>query len=406
MTEAEVLSASQARLTAWAEFLGLRAVGKRGTFWARKSARHPITKRDYTLKHSTRTSDLRTAILRAQPVVQKFLAGVQTTLTPMVSTRPVDHATVGEVLTSYLGWEHGRELTRRRNAATLRRILREVHGQVAPVDGLSVEAVDGRLARVWLLAQEEAAAREFLPRDKEAFERRKRSRNQALANAQSVFSRRALQRYRDLGLSVPDGVRGFASELGLECRPPPPPEDFTAEELAALRARLPTLRESNPSAYAAVMLTLQAGLRNIENLNARWRWVGSLGDQTFIDLSTQGGFEPKGRDGWVQIDPALLPLLPCRQYPPGPEEHLVPAESEHERRSVCYRAVNDFLRECGVRKLNGKLAYRARGHAITQIYIGHGPAAAKEFARHSTQRTTDRYYLGVKVPYAPRPVMG
>lgn len=405
MTESEVLSAPQSRLVAWADFLGLRQIGQRGTYWARKSARHPITKKDFILKHSTRTTDLRTAILRAQPVVQKFLANVQTTLTPMVSTSPKSHATVGQCVDLYRAWDHGQELTRHRNKATLLRILREVHPGVKDVREMSVEVVDGKLARLWLLKQEELAAKEFLPANKDSFERRKRSANQSLANAQSIFSRRSLQRLRDLGLTVPDSVRGFAAELGLEARPAPPPEDFSAEELAAIRQGLPELKEVNPPAYAALMLVLQAGLRNIETMQARWSWISSMGDQTFIDLSTQGSFEPKGRDGWVQIDAALLPLLPCRHYPPGPDEHLVPADSENKRREACYYAVNAFLTDCGVRKINGKIGYRARGHAITQIYIDHGAGAAKEFARHSTQRTTDRYYMGVKVPYTPRPII-
>ncbi len=405
MTESEVLGASQARLNSWAEFLGLRQVGKRGTWWVRKSARHAVTKQDFVLKHSTRTPDLRTAILRAQPEVQKFLAGIQTHLAPLVSSSKGPQTTVGEVLDNYLAWEHGQTLTRTRNAYTLERILREAHPQAADVRALSIEAVDDKLARSWLRQQEEAAGKEFLPHDREGFERRKRSRNQALANAQSIFSRRALQRYRDMGLVVSEGAKAFAQELGLEARPAPPPEDFTAEELAAIRGGLPKLKESDPAAYAAVMLTLYAGLRNIENLSARWAWVGTLGEQTMLDLSTQGGFEPKGRDGWVQIDPVLLVNLPCLHYPPAPDDHLVPAATEYERRLACYRGVNTFLAGCGVRKINGKLAYRARGHAITQIFLDHGPAAAKEFARHSTQRTTERYYIGVKAPYAPRAVL-
>lgn len=406
MTESEVLAASQQRLIAWADFLGLRPVGKRGTYWVRKSARHPITKRDYVIKHSTKTADLRTAILRAQPVVQKFLAGVQTRLVPMVSTRGDDYATVGECLKAYVAWEHGGARTRRQNANSLRAFLEGIHPEVEDVDGMSVEAVDDRLARMWLDLRQSEAAKIHLPHDRDGFERRKRGLNQKLANAQSVFSRRSLQRLRDLGLRVPPTVTGFVSELGLEARPAPPPEDFTQDELAAIRAGLPALKERSPAVYAALMLQLHAGLRNGEIVQARWSWFGALGDSVFIDLSTQGSFEPKGRDGWVEISADLVPLLPCRDYPPAPDDYVIMADTDNERRDTCYRAVNDYLRSCGIEKKNGKIAYRARGHAITQIYLAHGAGAAKEFARHSTQRTTDRYYKGAKVPYTPLAVHG
>lgn len=399
MTESEILGASQTRLIAWADFLCLRPVGKKGTYWIRKQARHPITKRDFTLKQSMRTSDLRTAILRAHPVVQKFLSAVQTHLAPMISSLPSTYSSVGSVLKVYLEWEHGQKMTRTRNAAALRRIIREAHS--SEPDAMCVEIADARLARVWLHQQQQIAAKEFLPHDRDGFERRKRSRNQCLANAQSIFSRRALQHYRDMSLAVPDCVRAFAGELGLEARPAPPPEEFTQQEIATIRAKMPALRDEDPIAYAALMLMLHAGLRTGEAIAARWGWISNIGEHMCIDVSTCGAFEPKGRDGWVGIDPALLAALPCLNYPPAPGDPLLPGKTEYERREGAHRHLNQHLAKWGIKRVNGKLGYRARGHAITQVYLADGPRAAKEFGRHTVQATTDRYYMGAKVPYAP-----
>jgi integrase len=400
MTETEVLGASQQRLIQWADFLGLRPVGKRQTYWVRKSARHPLSKRDFTLKASMRTPDLRTAIMRAQPVVQRFLAGVQTTLTPMVSTAPAEAMNLGRFFDLYLAWQNGKDATRARNVTQLKRIVQAMHPSVDPC-AVAVDMIDSRLARQWLERERAAAAKEFLPKRRDDFERRKRGRNQILADAQSVFSRRAIQYYQDNGLIVPDGARAFAAELGLEARPAPPPEIFDEAELEQIRKGLPELKRTDPATHAALLLTLYAGLRNCEVLEARWSWIGKVCEHTFIDLSTQGTFEPKGRDGWVEIDAGLPELLRAPGAAPKPGDHIVQGATDYERWRTCYRKTNEWLKSCGVRKVNGKLTYRARGHAITQIYLAHGPAAAKEFARHSTQSTTDRYYMGAKVPYAP-----
>jgi ribosomal protein S7 len=406
MTESEVLGASQQRLVQWADFLGLRPSGKRGTYWIRKSARHPITKRDFTLKESMRTTDLRTAIVRAQPVVQRFLAGIQTTLAPMVSTNPgKDGQKLGEVFDKYEAWEHGKERTRHRNVASLTQIVKDMN-PTADVRALSIDVIDSKLARQWLEEQKRAAALQFLPKQKEEFERRKRSRNQILANAQSVFSRRAVQYLQDSGLRIPDTARAFATELGLDARPAPPPQVFSPKEIEAIHAGLPKLKEQEPATYAAIMLMLHAGLRNCEILEARWGWIGTVDGRTFIDLSTNGTFEPKGRDGWVEIDPNLPKLIRSSETAPKASAFIVEGLSEHDRWQTCYRRINAYIATCGVERINGKLAYRARGHAITQIYLAHGAGAAKEFARHSTQRTTDRYYMGAKMPYTPLQVAG
>jgi site-specific recombinase XerD len=64
------------------------------------------------------------------------------------------------------------------------------------------------------------------------------------------------------------------------------------------------------------------------------------------------------------------------------------------------RGTNKFLRACGVTSVKGKIAYRLRGHAITEIILAHGMDAAQEFAGHSQRRTTE-IYKGAAVPYTP-----
>jgi hypothetical protein len=49
--------------------------------------------------------------------------------------------------------------------------------------------------------------------------------------------------------------------------------------------------------------------------------------------------------------------------------------------------------------VKGKMSYRLRGHAITEVILKDGLEAARGFARHTTSRTT-QIYQGAAVPYS------
>src|SRR4051812_33850928 len=78
-------TASTARLNELKAYCNLKVVGTKGVWWVRKSATSPVTRKEYFMKKSMKTSDLRTAIIRAYPQVEEFVARITNPRGPMAS---------------------------------------------------------------------------------------------------------------------------------------------------------------------------------------------------------------------------------------------------------------------------------------------------------------------------------
>jgi integrase len=395
MTQNDLLRMSPAKLNELARFYGLRLHGKRNVYWVRKSASHPVTKKQHFFKWSTGTPDLRTALLRSVPKIEHFLASVQTHLEPAVRADgdggPTPYEKIKKI---YLESGPGLPTTRNRGVSCLESIIDTAMPDRPPGD-LMCGAITGRLVRLWQKELLVTLAARHLPANVEAYERAKRSANSTLAQAQAVFSRRAIRLYEDAGVSIPACVREFAAELGLEAAPPPPPRMLTDEVVQKIREAMPALKKENPAVWAAVMLMYHGGLRNSEVCKARWSWITTIGEKVMLALVTADDFTPKGTERCVLLDKFVVDELETVRI----DEYLVPARNPTDRREACSRLVNDFLKDCGVEKMHGKVAYRLRSHAVSTVILRNGIDAAQEFAGHANRSTTMRHYKGVAVPY-------
>lgn len=387
MTENDLLRASPAKLAELARFYGLRPSGPRGIYQARKSATHPLTRQEHYFKYSTGTADLRTALLRAVPRVEDFLARVQTHLEAPVRSSST-RLGLGALEQAYLSAPTVRASAsvRARNWADLERILRIVHPDL-DLAHADVGVINRELAKEYQrrrLAQIEAEA----GGNKLRIEAGRRACNSTLAHAQSVFSRAALEDYHEMRL--PAGVHDFRAALPVAARRQEAPEQIPAATVRAILDDLEARRTSEPGTWAAAMLMLWGGLRNKDALHARRSWLTREEHGYRLRLAPTADYTPKGSSGDVllplDIGAALLalPAPEAKVVPLGaPDPHLVPAATPTARHQACYRAVGALLKRHGVAAEAGKVAYRLRKYFLAAVAAQQGRAVAAAAARHA-----------------------
>jgi hypothetical protein len=395
MLDSDVRLLSSTKLAIQAKFYGLQQRGKRGIYIVRKSVTDPRTHRERTFKRSTKTADLRLALYRAASWVDDFMGHVHAGRLPSLANA-TGWATLEQIAAHYRRAAGCSPVTRQKNLGRLEGMLEEMlPGQ--PFLSLSADVLDGRLVRQWQLKRKEEAER-LLP-NAEDCERAKRNANAVYRQARSVFSAAMLRSYEDAGLKLPPGAAEFVRQGFIAAAKAPPSEQLPAPVVSKILRLLPRLRQVRPGTWACLLLMFRGGLRNCEAKKARWSWIlPTIGGGFVLQLHTQGDYKPKAADRIVALSPDVVELL--RGVRRADDDHLVPAATDSERDLICYCGVNKFLHACGVRAIKGKVAYRLRGHAITEIILAAGMEAAREFAGHTSSRTTE-IYRGAGVPYAP-----
>ena len=411
MTENDLLRASPAKLAELAKFYGLRLHGKRKVFWVRKSATHPLSKQQFFMKWSTATPDLRTAILRAAPRVEAFLARVQTELEAPVRSAN-GHLTLGELEAVYLSAPTvgASAATRRRNWADLLRMVRLVHGDRVDPAGLAVGVVNRELAKEYQrrrLAQLEAEAAGNLLE----IEAGKRAMNSTLIHARSIFSSKALEDYH--ALRLPACVRDFAAASKVKARKMEEPKPLGDELVAEILSKVHALKTAAPAAWAAFQLMLWGGLRNVDCLHARRSWLERLEAGFRLRLVPTADYLPKGRSGAVVLPVPVVeeilalpaPVADVVELPTSgrvDDPHLVPAANKTARHKAIYRQLNAWLRKNGVEEEASKIAYRLRKYFLAKVAEQQGRLMAQLAGRHADLATTEAHYIGK--PKMERPI--
>lgn len=403
MLQSDIRLLTPARLAVMIKFYGLSQRGKKGIWVCQKSVTDPKTHSERVFKRSTKTTDQRTALLRAASWVDGFMAEVHGGGLPTLA-KASGWASLEQIFTRYRVAASCNPDTRRRNLNHLRNMVLLMYPDLE-YDSLSSEILDGRFVRQWQLAQKEQIERDYLPHNLARAEQAKRSANAAYRQARSVFSGEMLRSYEDAGLKVPPGCREFAQQRFLSATKPPPSEQLTPETISKIVRLMPRLKKVRPGTWACLLLMFRAGLRNSEAMKARWSWLlPSTNGGYILRLHTQTDYKPKAKERAVAVSAELVKLLESVRES-GEDPHLVPAPNENRRYWACNRTLNKFLRACGVKGIKGKVAYRLRGHAITEIMLAHGMDAAQDFAGH-TSRTTTEIYKGADMPYAPLSIPG
>lgn len=408
MLETDIMRLSPAKLAALADSLGLKTDGKKGLYVMRKSATDPRTHKEHPFKRSTKTTDLRLAVRRASVWWDEHVAMVHGSRMPTLGSS-ANFASLDDIGDHYLRAATCGLATRKNNLSRLLLIVSESHPE-QEAGALSCEVCDGRMVRQWQLAKKEQAEKDFLPNDAAGCEQAKRGANAVYRKARSVFSAAMLRAYEDAGLRIAPGVREFAKQGFLKAADAPPSEQLAPEIVKTIWEKMPELRQNRPALFACLLLMFRGALRNAECVKARWKWLRPLANGSFVlQLHAQGDFKPKGTSGVVLLTADVVAALASvRKVPTNDaerdardkgEDYLVPAKNNNQRRVACYRELGEFLRGCGVETVKGKVSYRLRGHAITEVILTDGIGAAREFARHTSARTTE-IYQGAAIPYS------
>jgi hypothetical protein len=384
--------------------------GKRGLYWVRKSASHPLTRKQHFFKWSTGTPDLRTALLRAVPRVEDFMAKIQTHLeAPVRSTSA--QLTLAQIEAAYLvaPTVQASEASRKRNWADLMRLVRLVHGAEIDARTAGVSLVNRELAKEYQrrrLAQVAAEAKG----DRLAEESGKRAMNSTLAHAQSVFSRHALEDYH--ALRLPPCVREFADALPVKARRMEEPQQLTDVAVAAMLAKVPAIKVESAAAWAAFQLMLWGGLRNVDCMHARASWLTKEEAGYRLRLVPTEEYMPKGRSGSVMLPHAVVdeilalprPVAKVEELPTSgkvDDPHLVPAATKTDRHNAIYRQLNAWLKLNGVGEEASKVAYRLRKFFLSKVDEQQGRLMAQLAGRHADLGTTEQHYIGSPRMRAP-----
>jgi len=320
---------------------------------------------------STKTPDRELARKRARDHWQAVIAEQHALVDRQASRSSV--ATLGEVVAAYLGWAVIKPgwPTRRQNANMLRSVVATGIGRWDPA--ASVHVLDAEMVRRF------QAARLAGITAPEALERAKFSANSMLTQARAVFC--SAEPWRLAGLKVPDLVEWRKAErfraVAIDCEFRP----FSAAELAAINAGLGRLREEAPAVWLVAALMLYGGLRNSEVRRAQRDWLHERDGQWWVSVRVS-----KSAMGvrWVPLPPAIAEGVVAQ----AGDADLIAASNPTERREICERSINGWLR--GV--LSGRSAYDLRRQAGSWVLDEQGIEAARDFLGHKDSATTRRWY--------------
>ncbi len=300
-------------------------------------------------------------------------------LDPVRSRTP--WASIGEILERYeeraTGAVQATRSTAVANANCLRNLLRIVTG---------TENADELRADVLT----EAAARTHIERSRRAG-RSESGIKSALAQARSVFSPSLLYIYE--GLKLPD-MAGFRVAIRFSTGDdtgfvPIPPAIVESMEAAATG-----LRQSDPATWVVYMLMSRLGMRNVEIERATIDWLSqdAAGHWSLDIPETNSGTARK-----IAL-PADLPASEIRAIVGSQENgrHLVPARNPTERKIICQRTINRFVRQFLPDR--PKCAYELRKWAGSLVWSTQGAEAAQHFLGHRSMSTTERYYASFLHP--------
>lgn len=303
--------------------------------------------------------------------------------------------------------------TRRQNIHAL---LGVVRASLPPSDNLQSEnlkitALTADLARAWLKTRRAIA--ESAP-DQATAARTKRTANSLAAQAASLFTKPALEAYRQAGLKLPD-FDPFLSALSagrfrkLKAKAYNPPADTVVTATLAAWPDLPR------NEFLAIGLMLAFGLRKGEVAQARWDWLQTREGHPV--LTTESG-DFKNRTGAIcitAVDPWYTTLITraktagwlppaCPPSPPSGEragvrglgsenlrsDNLIISGTLTERSEEVFRRVGAFLRQQGwaTQKTNHAL----RDYAGSQIAMKYGLQNASFWLRHSSILVTQTHY--------------
>jgi integrase len=306
-------------------------------------------------------------------------------------------ATVGELLARYESKAVERRPTVKHNVQAMARMVTVVHGKhslglpcsvlnrqlvrdferIRMEQRLKVERLIGEVAR--------ESQRELETRLARAKQKTLQATSAYLRQARSIVALAKMKFYEDMRL--PDFCEFRTEQVEKPRKSRPKPLDISA--ITAMEAARRELRATDPGVYVANLMFSCWGMRDIEILHARRRWI-SGGLMHIIDRPEENYF-PKGTERSFNVDPEVVSeILRCSEL--CEEDYLVPGHCETERFNAIYRRhskwvstwIKDHTRTSyELRRYAGSLLLD-RGATIFQV---------RDFLGHKDSKTTEEWYL-------------
>ena len=293
------------------------------------------------------------------------------------------YASIGELVAKYEQRAAQRPGTIRSNVRSLRMIIKTVHKGSPDLKSTSV--LTANLIREFEKRQFERAEQRASPATRSIVIQKVRiSTASYVRQARSIVALRKMKFYD--GLNLPD-LTGFRGEtVETPKRSLPRPLDMKA--LTEMEAAALALAKNDPGAYVAHLLFSRLGLRNIEIVNARARWIsdGSIG----IINRPEEDFFAKGCEGWVPIATDVLEEI-LRFQPLCTAGYLVPGANRTERHDAVYRRHSKWVARWI--KDRTKTSYELRRYAGSRLLdMGATIFEVRDFLRHRDVLTTQTWY--------------
>tara|TARA_R100000808_G_C2148347_1_gene156480 strand:+ start:858 stop:1937 length:1080 start_codon:yes stop_codon:yes gene_type:complete len=213
----------------------------------------------------------------------------------------------------------------------------------------------------------------------------KRTVYSTVRKAKCVFTKKMLQRYLDAGMQI--DVKDFLArsvENGPSVRYKAPKD----ESLAARTFKASeSLKDSDPNAFIAFTLAMQAGLRKSEIANAKVSWI----EDHVVHVQPQEDYDTKNSHGReIPINPQCYSLLVSFLSNRKPDEYILEG-NKTERTEDTFRRLNKWLADLGWTHSN-KRTHELRKWYGSQVAKLGGIHAAQHLLGHMDYSTTDRYY--------------
>ncbi|MEP7016029.1 MAG: hypothetical protein ABI925_11360 [Verrucomicrobiota bacterium] len=346
--------------------------------WVReKIGREEVTR-------STGTSELEPAKRIAAQIIESFWLDAGASADAKGLTTQSDVAKLEEILSRYQPLPQNVSPTAAvANRAAMRRLVREGAG-IEPTKATVAVFKDAKIIKEYQLARQKAAGSLNLVKQQSA----EVSANAVVRRARSIFGRDHLHFYE--GLNLPDLTEFMKARL-LNVDGDMSFVPFGPGTVERIERELPA---QSRNVQLATLLMLYLGLRNCEVEFAKWEWFQRFPDGTgTLMIERRPYFKVKNRSvRTLEMDIDLVAKLAPFWGPP--DEWLIVAPNDTERKKVTHRDINSWLRT--IIAARTKCAYELRKHAGSVILTrsesdGGGLACAARFLG-DTIGTTEKHY--------------
>lgn len=316
--------------------------------------------------------------------------------------KPIADTTIGQITTAYAQLAPLREIsptTAILNVNALHNILRAAgvaargSESAASITKLNADLIDQYKTATLRRAQQ--------TEDDSQAQSAYRSANSILRQARSIFTPELVDHYRrKQNLNLPDldpflKTPGFERVAKTEYHAAPDP--LITKTFAALDALHPT----DPNAYLAIWLTVGFGLRKSETAAVTPHSFHDIAGRTVLRLVRRFKNDehiitiPCQLDAWQRLAPQVAAALAAGRA------HLLQG-TKTERTEETFRRISAWMRTLGWD--TQKTHHEFRAWAGCQIAMKHGLLAARDFLRHASITTTEKYYgryIRQQIPHIP-----